>query len=149
MAYGHTSWCCQFECMAADLHRWTYEALSGHHNLESLLTMKEQLFVTTTPTLLSANLGIDTATLQPRWCCSLFCDEMMALGRGRRQLFKFQYSIPLYVAFLARRAKLKHPRVILLLFFSPGLVHPALGTSFPLALREELLLDSSLTAVLF
>jgi hypothetical protein len=35
--------------------------------------------------------------------------------------------------------------VILLLFFSPGLVH---GTSFPLALREELLLDSSLTAVL-
>jgi len=44
--------------MAADLHRWTYEALSGHHNLESLLTMKEQLFVTTTPTPLSANLYV-------------------------------------------------------------------------------------------
>jgi hypothetical protein len=52
-------------------------------------------------------------------------------------------------SFFGEKGQIKHPRVILLLFFSPGLVHRhSLGTSFPLALREELLLDSSLTAVL-
>ena len=43
-------------------------------------------------------------------------------------------------SFFGEKGQIKHPRVIFLLFFSPGLVHPALGTSFPLALCEELLL---------
>ena len=45
MMDGHTSLGCQSECMAqADLHRWTHEALSGHRNLESFLTVKKQLY---------------------------------------------------------------------------------------------------------
>ena len=62
--------------MAADLHRWTYEALYGHHNLESLLTMKEQLFVTTTPTPLSANLSSSTLLSTKVVLCYVGCNVL-------------------------------------------------------------------------
>lgn len=57
-------------------------------------------------------------------------------GVGSRSEATFQISVlnSFVCSFFGEKGQIKHPRVILLLFFSPGLVH---GTSFPLALSVK------------
>lgn len=69
------------------------------------------------------------------------CDEMALEVEevGGNFLVLSNFVLNSFVcSFFGEKGQIKHPRVSFLLFFSPpGLVHPALGTSFPLALPAK------------